>query len=279
MYVGHIDIWFPAEGRIIEVKSVSDRDQDLPRRDHVLQVQAYMHYLRDARGERRCDVAEIVYVKYGRELQYQVFVVEYDEVVARDIDDQLRHLHEYAERYELPDIHKGYEPTSSPCITFYGGEPRRCPMWDKCWVGNPEMPALDAPEVADWDLQKVGRFLREFQPNPLLLKAEERLLVSSGPLVIKDGRTLEEAVWAHQRGFLVIVLTAAQDVRELRVLRRDGELPDARTFDDETERAWRDARGEVIDTTYLGIQKMCETVWRCVEHASETEPAAAFGNC
>ncbi|SFU81778.1 AAA family ATPase [Alicyclobacillus macrosporangiidus] len=113
-------------------------------------------------------------------------------------------------------------------------------------------------------LQKVGRFLREFQPNPLLFAAEERLRTTAGPLVIDDGRTLEEAVWAHQQGFVVIVLTAARNVRERRVLARDGELPDGRTFEDETEQAWQDARGIVIDTTRMHAREMCEVVWDVV---------------
>ncbi|WP_029422124.1 AAA family ATPase [Alicyclobacillus macrosporangiidus] len=113
-------------------------------------------------------------------------------------------------------------------------------------------------------LQKVGRFLREFQPNPLLFAAEERLRTVAGPLVIDDGRTLEEAVWAHQQGFVVIVLTAARDVRERRVLARDGELPDGRTFEDETEQAWQDARGIVIDTTRMNAEEMCDAVWDVV---------------
>ncbi len=113
-------------------------------------------------------------------------------------------------------------------------------------------------------LQKVGRFLREFQPNPLLFAAEERLRTVAGPLVIDDGRTLEEAVWAHQQGFVVVVLKADKAIRERRVLDRDGELPDERTFEDVTEQAWRDARGIVIDTTRMNAEEMCDAVWDVV---------------
>ncbi|MCL6594539.1 MAG: thymidine kinase, partial [Alicyclobacillus sp.] len=59
-------------------------------------------------------------------------------------------------------------------------------------------------------------------------------------------------------------LTADKDVRERRVLTRDGELPDGRTFDDETEQAWRGVRGAVIDTTPLSAQETCEAVWDVV---------------
>lgn len=118
-------------------------------------------------------------------------------------------------------------------------------------------------------LQKVGRFLREFEPNPLLLAAEKRLESAARPLVIDDGRTVEEAVWAHEHGCAVIVLTASKEVRERRILRRDGELPDARTFEDETEQGWQDARGYVIDTTDMDTGTMCEAVWRCIEQARD----------
>ncbi|WP_304459572.1 AAA family ATPase [Alicyclobacillus sendaiensis] len=127
-------------------------------------------------------------------------------------------------------------------------------------------------------LQRVGRFLREFKPNPLLLAAEEVLKHTVSPIVIDDGRTLEEAVWADQHGFLVIVLTASEFVRRRRILARDGELPDGRTHEDMTEQQWQHARGFVIDTSDLTEDEMCEMVraaiasrWRATREKGENQ--------
>ncbi|MCL6489904.1 MAG: AAA family ATPase [Alicyclobacillus mali] len=114
-------------------------------------------------------------------------------------------------------------------------------------------------------LQKVGRFLREFKPNPLFLAAEEVLKHTTSPMVIDDGRTVEEAVWADQHGFLVVILTASEFVRRRRILERDGELPDGRTHEDETEQQWKYARGLVIDTSDLTEDEMCEMVRAAIE--------------
>lgn len=114
-------------------------------------------------------------------------------------------------------------------------------------------------------LQKVGRFLREFKPNPLLLAAEEVLKHTTSPIVIDDGRTVEEAVWADQHGFLVIILTASEFVRRRRILARDGELPDGRTHEDMTEQQWQHARGFLIDTSDLTEDEMCQMVRAAIE--------------
>ncbi|WP_304595855.1 AAA family ATPase [Alicyclobacillus sendaiensis] len=114
-------------------------------------------------------------------------------------------------------------------------------------------------------LQRTGRFLRGFKPNPMLLAAEEVLRHAASPIVIDDGRTMEEAVWADQHGFLVIVLTASEFVRRRRILERDGELPDMRTHEDETEQQWQYARGLVIDTSDLTEDEMCQMVRAAIE--------------
>ena len=82
-------------------------------------------------------------------------------------------------------------------------------------------------------MQQVGAFLRGFQPNPILVHANAALV--QAPVVIEDGRTREEALWAHERGMLVVVLDAPLDVRMSRVMKRDGALPDMRTLTDNTE--------------------------------------------
>lgn len=107
-------------------------------------------------------------------------------------------------------------------------------------------------------LQQVGQFLRNFRPNPILLHAE--LVLKNTPLVIDDGRTVEEAVWAVSRGIAVIVLTCSDNERCFRLIARDGALPDPRTFKDVTEQDWKNVNAPRIDTTNLTPEEVAKAV-------------------
>ena len=109
--------------------------------------------------------------------------------------------------------------------------------------------------------QRVGRFLRQFQPNPMLFQAEQVLAQSPQPVVIDDGRTLEEALWAASHGMTVVVLTASEEARQRRLIERDGALPDLRTFGDATETEYLQVQNaKVIDTTNYSIEQVVEVV-------------------
>lgn len=95
-------------------------------------------------------------------------------------------------------------------------------------------------------MQQVGAFLRSFHPNPILVHANTALTLA--PVVIEDGRTQEEALWAHEKGMLVVVLDATLEVRMKRVLKRDGALPDMRTLADNTEQDFAHVRALRFDT-------------------------------
>lgn len=109
-------------------------------------------------------------------------------------------------------------------------------------------------------LQQAGKFLRKFHPNPILYHAETALRTCSFPLVIDDGRTLEEAKWAEERGIAVIVLTCREEERLYRLLERDGSLPDLRTFQDRTEREWEKVETPRVDTTLLSPEQVAAFV-------------------
>lgn len=158
--VGHIDITFPAERRVIEVKSVSLGAKELPRPEHVRQLMAYLHWWVDSKGNRKADSGEIVYVKWGAGLKAEAYPVLYDPGMAREIEEELRLLHQYAGRGELPAIPEGHKPERYPCAWRNKAGEVKCPYWELCWQDAATVPAVDAPEVADtleryFDLQET----------------------------------------------------------------------------------------------------------------------------
>lgn len=104
-------------------------------------------------------------------------------------------------------------------------------------------------------MQRVGSFLRDFYPNPMIAHAE--MIVSKGPTVIEDGRTTIEAMWAQQRGMLVVILIAPVEVRVKRLAERDGSLPDVRTFHDATETEYRAvSQALCFDTSVMPLDEI-----------------------
>lgn len=88
-------------------------------------------------------------------------------------------------------------------------------------------------------MQQSGKFLRKIKPNPMLWWGEKVLAESTTPIVIEDGRTLEEAEWSQGNGIKIVVLTASEQIRKQRLIDRDGFLPDVRTFNDKTEQEYK----------------------------------------
>ena len=162
---GHMDITFPAERRVIEVKSVSLGAKELPRPEHVKQLQAYLHFWVDSKGNRKADSGELVYVRWGAGLKVEAYPVLYDPDMGKTIEDDLRLLHTYAEREELPAIPDGYRPERYPCAWRNKAGEVKCPYWETCWQDVATAPAVDAPEVASdleryFDLQQTLRTLK-----------------------------------------------------------------------------------------------------------------------
>jgi hypothetical protein len=147
--VGHIDIGLPAERRLVEVKSVSIGAKDLPRREHVRQVQSYLHFCADAKGRRKYDSAELFYVRWGAGIDTEAHVVAYDPAAGRDIENELAALHGYRDRGTMPPIPVGHKPESYPCSWRNRAGVVKCSHWLLCWANVAAIPPLDAPEVAD----------------------------------------------------------------------------------------------------------------------------------
>lgn len=108
--------------------------------------------------------------------------------------------------------------------------------------------------------QRIGRFIRRLEPNPILYHTEMTLRNAPNPLIIDDGRTAEEAGWAVRHGLAVVVLTCSDTERQRRLIERDGTLPDLRTFQDPTEREWEGVDAPRVDTTHLSPDETVRTV-------------------
>lgn len=128
---GHIDLWFPAERRIIEVKSVSRAsfDTDIPRDVHLKQVQAYLNFFCDADGQPRADEGELVYVDMDT-LRTHTFPVRRDPVQGAEIAAELQRLHDMAQRGELPPVE--FFPDQAPCVTHTPFGTSKCEFWHHC---------------------------------------------------------------------------------------------------------------------------------------------------
>ena len=146
---GHIDLTFPAERCLFEVKSVSAGAKELPRPEHVRQVQSYLHFALDAAGRRRFDRAELVYAKWGAGIETESIPVAYDPAAGRDIERELVELHAYRDRGTLPPIPAGHKPESYPCSWRNRAGRVQCSHWSLCWANIAVVPPLDAPEVAE----------------------------------------------------------------------------------------------------------------------------------
>lgn len=109
-------------------------------------------------------------------------------------------------------------------------------------------------------MQRTGKMLRRINPNPILYHATTALKNSAEPLVIDDGRTVEEAEWAVANGLSIVVLTCEDNERCQRLQKRDGSLPDLRTFQDRTETEWSLIEAPAVDTTHLTPEEVAREV-------------------
>ena len=138
---GHIDIWYPKPpekpSTIIEVKSVKEgiKYYGLPKEDHVNQVQAYMHFLTDHNGNRRCNQAEIVYIFFGKRLETETYEIKYDPEKGKEIEEELFHLHNMKDAEQVPDVPGDMSPDNFPCFWVDAdGNQSNCPYYQHCWA-------------------------------------------------------------------------------------------------------------------------------------------------
>jgi hypothetical protein len=121
---GHIDIVCISRDtgheHLVEVKTTQDRYlDDLPRAEHLQQVQAYLHFRPSVR------TAELLYVIATRGLLVRSWPVRRNEAIGRTIEAELKVLAGYRSRRILPPIPDGYTPQGYPCS--------QCPFAGRCW--------------------------------------------------------------------------------------------------------------------------------------------------
>lgn len=187
---GHMDIWFPNppddDATIIEVKSVSEKAKhyQLPKEDHIKQVQSYMHFYRDSRGNRRANRAEINYIFFGRKLETQAFEIKYDKLMGESIESELKQLHQWKDEEYVPNIPEGMEPDEFPCFWVTGdGHEGHCPAYEHCWADHiKEVEGDETPDYTGDDTieklfnkyQKIKDKYSEANKNVRQLKKEKK---------------------------------------------------------------------------------------------------------
>ena len=160
---GHIDFWYP-EGRFfVELKSATIYADgtlpDLPRRSHLLQTQAYLHFFKDAAGQRRADQAVLLYLCFGQRLDWRLFPVRYVPEIGERIEADLvaidRHVHDGT----LPAVPAGYSPFAFPCAwKSRSGNAGRCPLFDRCWgpEAEPREDGTLPAQVVGGEVERLG---------------------------------------------------------------------------------------------------------------------------
>ncbi|MBE3576914.1 MAG: hypothetical protein IMX00_04415 [Limnochordales bacterium] len=154
---GHIDLWFPGKALIVEVKSVGrwSFDNAIPRDEHIAQVQAYLHFFRDHKGQRRADHAELVYVDMDT-LRMRVFPVQYDPTQGEAIEKELEQLTRMANLGQLPPV--TYFPDQEPCVTHTPQGVKRCPFWQHCHSETDPFDPLYSGKPDEEALQLIAQY-------------------------------------------------------------------------------------------------------------------------
>ena len=138
--IGHMDIWYPKPKdkppTIIEVKSVHEKAaSQLPKEDHLNQVQAYLHFFTDSKGNRRANRAELIYIFYGRKLSTKTFEIKYNSLKGKRIEKELKKLHTWKSKSYVPKIPNDKTADSFPCFWLTPEKKAKtCPYYQHCWI-------------------------------------------------------------------------------------------------------------------------------------------------
>ena len=196
---GHLDFWYPAGRFFVELKtataSVDGTWPELPRRAHLLQVQAYLHFFRGPDGARRASAAVLLYLLLGQRLEWRAFPVRYAPRIGEQIEAEMREIADHAAAGTLPPVPAGYSPFAYPCAwRARSGSGGRCPLFDRCW--GPEAPpradGADPVAVVAGESEKVVREYAALHAQ----KAEAEREAEALSELMRDMRPLLDAAFA-----------------------------------------------------------------------------------
>lgn len=194
---GHADfvIWLgedrPPYPVVVECKTVNRRSAmfGLPKEEHVLQVQAYLHFGWFGASAVQAEQAEIVYFLKGRKLDWCTFPVTYNPDVGYKIEDELRYLWQCVQEGAVPPIPDGHAEDAYPCFwtNKEEGTEHPCEFHHHCWqeakaeakavVVDPELLRQYAEAKLDYSrLTQTAEQVKEEQLRPL----EEKLAAALG---------------------------------------------------------------------------------------------------
>lgn len=124
-----MDAVVPSENLIVEIKKAKFAAIDyLPKREHVLQLQGYMHFSPYKRGI-------VLYGIVGVGLSEVAFDVDYEPATGAAIEAELEYLRGLVDRGEPPPVPSGYVPTRWPCSWYDKelGVQHWCAYGQHCW--------------------------------------------------------------------------------------------------------------------------------------------------
>ena len=204
---GHVDLWCPVEGLVVEVKSVGHSvlvSSDLPRSEHLLQVRLYLDAL--AQRFRRPNLrGELVYVSMGRELAWRVFPVYPNALQVQQAKARVLMLEGLVREGKTPE--PPFWASQYPCSWTDGTTTRYCPYFAHCHresdLGADLEPVARGAEdleqtVAAWEAAKAAeeqarnayedarafrRSLEEEELIPLVQALGDRAQTPSGAVV------------------------------------------------------------------------------------------------
>lgn len=179
---GHVDLWVPHQGLVVEVKSVSPsaiESGNLPRPDDLLQVRLYLDAL--GRRFRRDDLTgELVYVSLGRELAWRVFPVLPNALQVQQAKARVVMLEAMARAGEVPNV--PYWPDQYPCAWTDAGQTRTCPFFEHCHDQDRSTALLDEPP----SLAQLADIVRAW--------TEAKAIEDQAKQAYEDARTLRRSI-------------------------------------------------------------------------------------
>jgi len=197
--IGHADILFPERKEIIEIKSCDDTAK-VPHEHHILQLQAYIHFLEEQRKEKNNWHGRLVYIKTPS-LQIEEFIVNKNENLIKKIIEILEKLSQALLNSEPPYNEAHWNSWECGYVTKRGNL-YECPHRQKCekYFNQIDETKEKIKKIIDWggikqlvevenELKKIRKQERELEETKESLI---KILFQDGSNVIEDGEYIVE---------------------------------------------------------------------------------------
>jgi hypothetical protein len=197
--IGHADIIFPERKEIIEIKSCDDTAK-VPQEHHIMQLQAYIHFLEEQRKEKNNWHGRLVYIKTPS-LQIEEFIVNKDENLIIKIIEILEKLSKALLNSEPPYEDAHWNSWECGYVTKRGNI-YECPHLRKCeeYFDKTAKTKERIEKIVEWggvkrlvevenELKKIRRQERELEE---IKESLMEILFLDGANVVEDEQYVVE---------------------------------------------------------------------------------------